>query len=70
MRGTGLAIIIVIGLLTVMRPKVGMMAAGIAIGAFLVLAMLGWVRGVIFSGAQASPNKAKTRKIEKNPTRR
>ncbi|MGN6133045.1 MAG: hypothetical protein ACTHOU_01040 [Aureliella sp.] len=70
MRGTGLAIIVVIGFLTVLRPRIGMMAAGIAIGAVAMLAMLGWARGVIFSGTLSRGIDEKSRKIQKNPTRR
>lgn len=70
MRGTTLAIIAVIGVLTALRPRFGAIAAGIVIGGFVVLAMVGWVRGVIFSGARSATIDAKTGKIEKNPTRR
>jgi hypothetical protein len=70
MRGTGLAVIVVIAALTAIRPRIGAIAAGMAVGGFLVLAMLGWVRGVIFSGAGTATIDAKSRKIEKNPTRR
>lgn len=70
LRGTGLAIIIVIAGLTAVRPRFGAIAAGIAIGGFVVLALLGWVRGVIFNGSGAATIPAKSRKIEKNPTRR
>lgn len=70
LRGTGLAIIIAIGAITAVRPRFGAIAAGIAIGGFAVLALLGWVRGVIFNGSGAATIPAKSRKIEKNPTRR
>ena len=70
LRGTGLAIIIVVAALIAIRPKVGAIAAGIAVAGFLTLAMLGWVRGVIFTGAGTSTIDAKSGKIEKNPTRR
>lgn len=70
LRGTGLAIIIVIGVLTAVRPKFGAIAAGMAVGGFMALAVLGWVRGVIFSGGGAATIDAKSRKIQKNPTRR
>jgi uncharacterized membrane protein HdeD (DUF308 family) len=70
MRGTGLAIIVAIGAITAVKPRFGAMAAGIFIGGFLVLAVLGWVRGVIFSDTGKATTSAKTRKIEKNPTKR
>lgn len=70
MRGTGLAVIVVIGALSAIRPRFGAIAAGIAVGGFLFVAMLGWVRGVIFNGAGSATIHAKSRKIEKNPTKR
>jgi hypothetical protein len=70
LRGTGLAIIIAVGGLTAVRPRLGGIAAGIVIGGFLVLAVLGWVRSVIFNGSGSATIPAKSRKIEKNPTRR
>lgn len=70
LRGTGLAIIIVVGAITAVRPRFGAIAAGIVIGGFVVLALLGWVRGVIFNGSGTATIPAKSSKIEKNPTRR
>lgn len=70
LRGTGLAIIAMVGVLTAIRPRIGAIAAAIVIGGFLALAMLGWVRSVIFSGSEGATISPKTRKIEKNPTRR
>jgi hypothetical protein len=70
MRGTGLAVIIAIGALSAIRPRFGAIAAAIAVGGFLIVAVLGWVRGVIFNGAGAAIIHPKSRKIEKNPTKR
>ncbi|MCC6509072.1 MAG: hypothetical protein IT423_08190 [Pirellulaceae bacterium] len=70
LRGTGIAIILAIGGLTAVRPRFGAIAAGIAIGGFVVLALLGWVRGAIFNAPTTSATGEKSRKIEKNPTKR
>lgn len=70
LRGTGLAIMVVIGVITAVRPRFGAIAAGIAIGGFLVLAVLGWVRGIIFNAPRTAVTEEKHGKIEKNPTRR
>lgn len=70
MRGTGLAVIVAIGALSAIRPRLGAIAAGIAAGGFLFVAMLGWVRGVILNGSSTHTIQAKRGKIEKNPTKR
>jgi hypothetical protein len=70
LRGTGMAIITAIGILTALRPKFGAIAAGFVVGGFCVLAVLGWVRGVIFNDNRTGSTSAKSSKIEKNPTRR
>ncbi len=70
LRGTGLAVICLIGAMTAVRPRFGAIAAGILIGGFLVLAVLGWVRGVIFNGRASATTIEKHGKIEKNPTKR
>ncbi len=70
LRGTGIAIIAVIGALTAVRPRFGAIAAGIAVGGFLVLAVLGWARGIIFNAPTTAATGEKHGKIEKNPTKR
>lgn len=70
LRGTGLAILAAIGVLTALRPKFGAIAAGFVVGGVCVLAVLGWVRGVIFNDSRVGSTSGKTSKIEKNPTRR
>lgn len=70
LRGTGIAIIIGIGALTAVKPRFGAVAAGIAIGGFLVLAVLGWARGIIFNAPGTAVTDEKRGKIEKNPTKR
>lgn len=70
LRGTGLAVIAIVGILTAIRPRIGAIAAVIVIGGFFAVAMLGWVRSVIFSGNGGATISPKTRKIEKNPTKR
>lgn len=68
--GTGIAIILAIGSLTAVKPRFGAMAAGIVVGAFLVLAVLGWARGIIFNAPGTAVTDEKRGKIEKNPTKR
>ena len=70
LRGTGIAVIVAIGALTAVRPRFGAMAAGIAVGACLVLAVLGWARGIIFNAPGSTVTGEKRGKIEKNPTKR
>ena len=70
LRGTGLAVIAAVGALTAIRPRIGAIAAAIVIGGFFALALLGWVRSAIFSVGGGGSITPKTRKIEKNPTRR
>lgn len=70
LRGTGIAIIIAIGALTAVKPRFGAMAAGIVVGGCLVLAVLGWARGIIFNAPGTAVTGEKRGKIEKNPTKR
>lgn len=70
MRGTGLAVLGVIAVLTAVRPRFGAIAAGLAVAGFVGLALLGWVRGVVFGASGTSTISRNTVKIEKNPTRR
>lgn len=70
LRGTGIAIIVAIGGLTAVKPRFGAMAAGIVLGAFLVLTVLGWARGIIFNAPGTAVTGEKRGKIEKNPTKR
>ncbi len=70
LRWTGVAIIVAIAAITAVRPRFGAIAAGIAIGGALVLAVLGWARGIIFNAPTTAVTEEKHGKIEKNPTKR
>ena len=70
LRGTGIAIIMAIGGLTAVKPRFGAVAAGVVFGAFLVLTVLGWARGIIFNAPTTAVTGEKRGKIEKNPTKR
>ncbi len=70
LRGTGIVVLMIAGAATAIRPRLGAIIAGMAIGGFVLLAMLGWVRGIIFNGNGTDSIRPKTGKIEKNPTKR
>lgn len=70
LRGTGLAVLLCVAVLTAIRPRFGAIAAGLTVAGFVALALLGWVRGVIFGGTGTGTISRNTGKIEKNPTRR